>query len=663
MNAVKLALLAIVAVLLFLVVLDRGNAARREAEVYARLSELASTTLQLAQEMKALRQQGVAVRSAGAATAAVADGRDGKPRLGTNFLQPYDSSFYHPEWLGGTWMDFNASPKGLNALIDNDATQSAVEGLANDSLCGASPLTPELWSENLATSCVISDDYKTYTFTLRPGVMWQRPAIASQPSYAWLAKDVPLTSKDFAFYLQMAKDPTVECPQLKSYYDDLESWATPDDLTLVLHWKKKLYTSLSSSLALTPMPSHIYSCDRDGSTLPADRLGPTMNQHWFDQARQYVGVGAYIMDAWEPDKVIRFRRNPAYWGAGLHFERIRWDGETKLPDPQLVSFKNGQVQSHGLAPNQWKSEIVDHKEPRFTAIDPANPKAGRQGELGWERVRGSSYSYLGWNQRLPLFADKRVRWALSHAFPQQRIIDEAYFGLGRPQTSPVHPDSVYSNRDLKPVAFDLEQAKALLAEAGWRDSDNDGWLDKVIDGKRTALRFSLKYSANRPEWDASLLIYRNVLRTIGIDLEPVSLEWKELIRVYEDKDFQAVAGGWQMPLEVDFEQVWGSKSADEPRSSNHIGFKNAKVDELSDVLRSEFDLNRRIAVAKEIQAIIYAEQPYTFFRSSESIFVWQNRRPVGDTTTERWLDGVTYGLDHYHPLKSRSPLRWHFAAP
>ena len=150
------------------------------------------------------------------------------------------------------------------------------------------------------------------------------------------------------------------------------------------------------------------------------------------------------------------------------------------------------------------------------------------------------------------------------------------------------------------------------------------------------------------------------MKRLGIDLQTETYEWKELLRIYEEKDFDAVVGGWSLgELEPDFVQIWHSSTADQPRSSNHVGFRNARVDELSMSLRETFEPEARAPIIKEIQAIIFDEQPYLFFMSIGGVFVWQNR---GAAAKDRWLAGVTDGLDAYHPLYNRTQLLWHFAS-
>lgn len=651
MNAFKWSLVAALSLFLVYTALDRRHTQEQ-------LREINKTLESLRQAMNAPRQIPPSVTTTVAPEASSSPERDGNPRLGVNFLLPYDRSTYHPEQRRGTLREFEETPRRLNQLLDNSTTTESIYSLISDSLCSRPPAHPEQWQEALATSVIISDDWKTYTITLRHGVYWHKPMISQRPEFSWLNQDVEMTAKDFIFALDLIMDPAVDCPALRNYYEDLAHWEALDPYTLKITWKNKVYTSLAFSLGIAPLPTHIYGKNKDGTAIAKERLGITFNQHWFDDFKIAVGVGAYQFETFEPDKILRFVLNPHYWGIPQHFDAIEWNLEVRKPDPQLIAFKNGQVHDHVLMPLQFKSEVLDRHEPRFAAYDAMNAKAGRSGELGWERCKRMAYSYLGWNMRRAPFNDRNVRQALSYAFPKERILKEVYFGLGIPVNTDVHPDSQYYNHDLQSYAFDLTKARTLLAEAGWSDSDGDGVLDKMIDGQKKNFRFVMKYYANSAEWDNSLLIYKDELRRIGIDMEPKSYEWKELIRIYEDKDFDATVGGWGQSWDKDFYQLWHSSQADVQGGSNHCGFKNAHVDALAEKLRLTFDTDARIKIAKEIQQILHVEQPYTFFRSVEGIFIWQNH---GDPNQhERWLDGVTTGFDTLHPLVNRQPVYWHF---
>jgi ABC-type transport system substrate-binding protein len=116
-----------------------------------------------------------------------------------------------------------------------------------------------------------------------------------------------------------------------------------------------------------------------------------------------------------------------------------------------------------------------------------------------------------------------------------------------------------------------------------------------------------------------------------------------------------------MDWDIDYYQLWHSSQADVQGGSNHCGFKDARMDALADRLRTTFDLAERVRIAKEAQAILHEQQPYLFFRAGEGVFIWQNRAPAGSTARERYLDGVTRGLDEFHPLVNRSRAFWCFA--
>ena len=678
MHGVKVALLTLVAVLLGLIFLDQYRRPEQLGVLNKSFQDMVDANRAQTEELRKLRLAlGSGERGAGggeskpaapvvastsipvAATNAPAP--TGEPALGVNFLLPLDRSYIDPAHMGGTFKKFYLSPKGLNPILENEQVSVDLHDLCNDSLSTRDPRTPDRWSSLLADSVIISEDFKVYTFTLRRGVMWQVPPLASKADFAWLRQPVEMTAEDVAFRVRLILDPKVDCGNARNYFEDLDRIEVPDSYKLRLIWKKKAYNSLAASLSLSPLPRHIYGANRDGTPIPADQVATIFNKHWFDEEHGVCGVGPFVLEEFVPDKLMRFRRNSTYWTTPpQHNEAILWNLEVKQVDARLVAFKNGQATSFSLQPLQYKSEILDGKEPRFAPVDPQDPKAGRKGELGWEMTKRFAFSYIGWNNRRVLFQDVKVRQAMSHAFPKERLIKDVFMGLGEPILSDVHPDNPVYNRALMPFAYDLARAKTLLAEAGWTDSDGDGLLDREIDGKRVSFRFEVRYYANSAEWDNALSIYRDALRQIGIELTPKPAEWKELVRIYEDRDFDAVVGMWGMDWDIDFYQLWHSSQIDTPGGSNHCGFSNPQVDALAVKLRETFDPAARKDIIDQVQAVIHEQQPYTFFMSPKVLFVWQNRRPPGSTETERYLDGVLQGLDTLHPLKVRAPLYWFF---
>jgi peptide/nickel transport system substrate-binding protein len=152
----------------------------------------------------------------------------------------------------------------------------------------------------------------------------------------------------------------------------------------------------------------------------------------------------------------------------------------------------------------------------------------------------------------------------------------------------------------------------LLNEAGWKDTDGDGVLDKMIDGKRIPLRFEIKVNSGNAVRKSVALVLLDELKKHGIAASVRELDWTIFLNDVKNHHFDAVVLGWQMSTtEPDAYQVWHSSQAAN-KGSNAISYKNARVDEILEQYRREFDAQKRIQMYKEFQEIIHDEQPYTF---------------------------------------------------
>jgi ABC-type transport system substrate-binding protein len=282
MNGVKIALAALISILLVMVIIDRSRQTEQLSDFKKSLDELNATMQKMSEASGGHQQSMVGPAQPQTTTTTTSEGvpgsptavdpvRDGNPKLNVNFLLPYETAHFHPQWLGGTLSGFGDTSKSINPLTDNSGTTQDVHSTINSSLCFRHPACPEQWMSGLAESLIISDDYKVYTFTLRKGIKWQRPTIASKPEFSWIPANVELTAADFVFYFQLIQNPDVLCPQLRVYYDDLAKAEALDDYTLRLTWKRKVYTSLASSMAVMPLPRHIYTRNRDGTPREIDR--------------------------------------------------------------------------------------------------------------------------------------------------------------------------------------------------------------------------------------------------------------------------------------------------------------------------------------------------------------------------------------------------------
>ena len=168
--------------------------------------------------------------------------------------------------------------------------------------------------------------------------------------------------------------------------------------------------------------------------------------------------------------------------------------------------------------------------------------------------------------------------------------------------------------------------RALLDDAGWRDSDGDGLRDRTVDGKKLDLDFTLLLFAASPEWDAVASVYQQALAELGVRMRPVTLDWSAMLKRLDERDFDAHAGVWVLSWDVDPYPIWHSREADLPKSLNRIGFRNARADELIDAIRQARDEPARIELCHAFHALLHQEQPYTFIYQRERAFAY--RRPL-----------------------------------
>ena len=221
---------------------------------------------------------------------------------------------------------------------------------------------------------------------------------------------------------------------------------------------------------------------------------------------------------------------------------------------------------------------------------------------------------------------------MSHALRADDILKEVRFGLGERTTGPITPGLPHYDSTLKPIPFDLEASKRLLTEAGWVDSNKNGIRDKLVNGQRIEFEFVFNI-VNYPVHQDTGEILKEELKKVGIKCTLKAMEWAMFQKELHTKKFDAVMLGWGTSPNVDFDQIWHSRHADTPKSSNYIGFSNKDADAIIEKMEVEFDMQKRYELAKAFHRIIYEEQPYTFLFRSKNAYFWtpqlQNAKTVG----------------------------------
>lgn len=450
-----------------------------------------------------------------------------------------------------------------------------------------------------------------------------------------------VTADDFAFYFDALSNPQVEEPgavALRTYYDDIESIKVIDPLTFVVRWKvhvvkdsdgkerhKIKYQAMNLTGGLKPLPRFVFQYFADGSKILEEDAAPdsyrtnaiwaqNFADHW---ARNViVSCGAWKFEGMN-DREIKFSRNDNFPDVlvALAEEQVTQFKETQ--EAIWQSFKGAKIDSYALQPDQLV-ELTN-----FLKSDQYKENAGRGKEIRRLDFLARSYMYIGWNQANPLFASKKVRQALTMAIDRTRIIAQNLNGFGVEITSPFYRYSSSYDESIRPWPFDLQRAKRQLEEEGWFDSDDDGVIDKFINGKKVPFRFALTYYVKNSVSKSICEYIATALKELGIDVTLNGVEMADLSSAFDDKTFDAISLGWALGVPPeDPKQLWYSTGAREKGSSNAVGFVNAEADKIIDALQYESDPQERQKLYYRFDAIIHEEAPYTFLYSPMTVFLY-----------------------------------------
>lgn len=463
-------------------------------------------------------------------------------------------------------------PSNLIPALASDSASSEVIGRVYNGLLKIDRdlnIVPDL-----AESFDISGDGLTLTFHLRRGVKWHDGA--------------PFTSRDAMFTYKLMADPRTPTAYGEPYRQ-VASAEAPDDYTFKVTYQRPLARALIS-WCFSVMPAHLL----EGRDLETSEL-----------SRRPVGTGPYRFEKWEAGQRLVLAANEGYFGGRPHLDKVVM---RIIPDlnAQMMELMGGQLDTMDLTPDQYEEKAAD---PGFTR------------QYNMFRYPSFSYTYLGFNLRDFRFRDKKVRQAIALAIDKDELVQGALLGLGTPANGPFKPDMWACNKNVEPWPFDQARAKALLAEAGWEDTDGDGVLDK--DGQ--PFQFTVMTNQGNKVREQAGLIIQARLAEIGIKVNLRIVEWAAFLKEYIDKrDFEAIIMSWSVPMDPDLFDVWHS-SKTRPGELNFISYQNPEVDRLIDEGRFTFDQAKRKAAYDRIQEIFYDEVPYVFLFVPDSLPVVSSR--------------------------------------
>ncbi|GJL52776.1 MAG: hypothetical protein NPIRA01_40030 [Nitrospirales bacterium] len=354
---------------------------------------------------------------------------------------------------------------------------------------------------------------------------------------------------------------------------------------------KRLYSPAIDAWTMGILPEHLLNQEAMNQEMQERELSEEaqanfgMRDSLFN--RQPIGSGRFQFVDWQGDEFIQLQRFEAYWDGPAEYHEYYM---RVIPDllTQEMEFLSGAIDYYVAQPHQ----VARYKDaPSYQSFS----------------SMGFAYTYIGYNNRKPLFAEAKIRRALGMAVNVKDFLKYVVYGEGKRTTGPYSQNTEWYDQTIKPLPYDPQRALELFEEMGWR-KNADGWLEK--DGK--LFEFNLITNSGNPIRQNIMTIVQNAWKKIGVKCRTQYFEWTVFLKDFVNTgEFDAVVLGWSMDINPDLYQIWHSSQAG-PQQLNFVGYRNPRADELIVRIRQEYNRDRQRKFAHQLHQIIHDDQPYTF---------------------------------------------------
>lgn len=331
------------------------------------------------------------------------------------------------------------------------------------------------------------------------------------------------------------------------------------------------------------------------------------------------GSGAYTLESLDSDRGLTLARKTAYWGD----QAVR-DNPLLAAYPEKLVYR--VVKSEEATANMLRSGELDIalNLNANTFLELQQDTALRNA-YDFKTMWQSTFTRWLFNARNPKLADVQVRQALSQLVDYDYLIQTVSAGLANRTVGPIPPNKPYYAKNVPLYQYEPEKAKTLLTAAGWTDSDQDGVLDKVINGKKTPLELTALYS---PGSATTTMVANSIVesaKTAGVKIVLVPAELAKISKDTRSGDFEtALLAAGPPPTLFDFYQYYHSASLI-PAGDNRSGVVDPELDAVIVQVRGTENEAARNKAYVRAQEIIHELAPEVFLLMPQQRYVVSKR--------------------------------------
>lgn len=275
--------------------------------------------------------------------------------------------------------------------------------------------------------------------------------------------------------------------------------------------------------------------------LPHDlALVPVIKENGIDEAMNitdFTGTGAYILTEYKDGQSASLVKNEAYWNKEFHsaISAIEWIVITD-DNTRDLALSSGQIDVLGISEHylsiQYPSihDLTKIKKMSFIA-EPSESF--------------TSLISIGFNWKEGFCSDVALRKALEYGINRKEIVETLYFGIPEVCGHQFNPAFTDGPQQEKPYYYDLDLAKQIITQAGYTDTDGDGFIEK--DGKKVSLRFLI---SSKEDYQRDLAVFvQSELKKLGIDCKIISAAGEVLKEHFKTGNYDlAVQHPWYEPI-------------------------------------------------------------------------------------------------------------------
>jgi len=513
----------------------------------------------------------------------------------------------------------SSEPENLNFLLTAHASATEIFKLLSMPLASFDPgtyeLAPTLIRQMPLIAEVTEGDYKgtvSYDFEILEEAKWDNGS--------------PILAEDFLFTLKAVFNPNYSSPHrsLTSFIKDVQIDPENPKKFRVYGAKYIIAAPVVSNFEL--MPRYVYDPEDIMANYTLNELKDPANKEQLENDEQLKAfaeqfssplhlsdpqgisyAGPYRLERWITGQEIVLVKKDNWWG-----DQLAASNNLLSAHPQKITFKfipdinaavslakNGEIDVMGRI--EW-AKFMELKEDKIITE-----------QYNLHVPEKIAYRFIILNNANPKFEDKKVRQAMDHLFDRKEIGETVYYGFSKPTIGPVHPSKSYYNKNLSVRSLDIEKAKSLLDEAGWKDTNGNGIVDKKINGQQVEMDVELLYLNGFRDYSSMGIIFADAAKKAGVNIIPTSMETKAIFTQLRSKEFDAAFWGedWY-PLHKDLASRYHTRG-----SQNFGSFSNAESDDLIQKLRRIVDDSQLPPYYMRVQEILHEESPNIFINTGE----------------------------------------------